>query len=603
MPNPAIHTGMEIIRSPLRSFGLILLMTAGLQAADLASLAHRLISVDNRQRETATAEATALSPDDKQQLARRLTPLLKGTDTDQREHAAEALGALGAAAEPAIPVLQANLSDDFPYVRIHSAEALSHIGAAAIPAFIEALKNDNNEVRMVAAQALAHLGAEAKPAIPALVLALDDKEGQVRQRAANALENCGADAAPPLMEALANPSYNNRIGLVRVLGAIDGTPPHLPAQLTPLLSDPDSTLRMATIKALVHKGQSAVSAVSQSLGSDNALVRTESADILADIGPDAALAVPLLISNLKDADAHVRAASAHALGKMHDAASPAIPSLRETLKDPDRDVAARAQEALTAVTVTFGGSTEPKAAYTPGSEEAPKAPVAKPKPMAKPKPKANTSSHAGKKPSARVKSSEPSIQPSYLKLDSTASIHALEMTARKGTIQTHAVALNVLGSMLQDPDDKIRVAAAAALERVDTDESKKMLEPYKKQEQLKKINRLMGEIQTSTGSVKEAMDELVAIGPPAVPAASKALSDSKSTVRLTAADILTRIGPAASPAVPRLINLLNDNDEAMRRQAAKALEVMNKPEAKNPLRIYYIKEKLRPYLKIAHITI
>ena len=72
---------------------------------------------------------------------------------------------------------------------------------------------------------------------------------------------------------------------------------------------------------------------------------------------------------------------------------------------------------------------------------------------------------------------------------------------------------------------------------------------------------------------------------------------------MAAAEVITRLGPAASTAVPQLIETLNDKEEAARHQAAKALEVMNKPEAKNPLRWYYLKEKIRPHLKILHITI
>lgn len=113
----------------------------------------------------------------------------------------------------------------------------------------------------------------------------------------------------------------------------------------------------------------------------------------------------------------------------------------------------------------------------------------------------------------------------------------------------------------------------------------------------------MKEIRTSTGSAKNAIDQLAAMGPIVVPTVSEALKDPKTSVRLAAAQILTRLGPAASAAVPPLIETLNDKEETVRRQAAKALEVMNSPEAKNPLRLYYLKELIRPYLKTLHITI
>jgi len=576
-------------------------LTLALYAAAGDSIVHRLLSADNREREAATSDMTSLPVDEQRQITSHLLPYLKGIDTDQRERAAEALQKLGPAAEAAIPALQRNLSDDFPYVRIRSAEALAHIGPAALPAFIEALKNDNNEVRLVAVQALAHLGPAAKPAIPSLVQTLQDQESPIRRQAAGALENCGAEASPSLMDALDDPAFKNRIGLVQVLGAIDGTPPHLPSQLTPMLSSPDADLRLATIKALARKGASAVPAVSVALISDNPLVRSEAADILADIGPAAGSAVSQLTILLKDPDAHVRAAAAHALGKMLEAAAPAIPALREATKDSDRDVAARAQEALTAITVTTGGPHAPKSGYVPSSNPVPQvpAPTSKPKLKSKPLPIAKPP----KKLPIVSKPRAATLPMSYLKLDSTTSIRALEMTAAKGVSDARTAALATLASLLQSPDEKIRAEAAAALGRVGTDEAKKILDPYKKQEELKKINRLMEEIQTSTGSVKGAIDALAAIGPAAVPAATKALKDPKPRVRLAGAQIITQIGPSALAAFPQLIETLNDKDEAVRHEAAKALEAMNSPEAKNPLRWYYLKEKIRPLLKALHLVI
>jgi HEAT repeat protein len=528
----------------------------------------------------------------------RLTSLLKSSDTSERERAAEALGKLGSAAEPAIPALRRNLSDDFPYVRIRSAEALAQIGAAAIPAFVEALRNDNKEVRLVAVQALANLGEKAKPAIPPLVIALQDSETAIRQHAANALENCGADAAPVLMKALRDPNFQNRAGLVRVLGALDGTPATLPDQLIPLLADPNSDLRLAAVKALTRKGQASISALVLALASEKTMVRAESAAILADIGPDASESVPALTNLLKDENAHVRAEAAHALGKMQEAAVPAIPALRVALNDSDADVAARAQEALTAITVTSGGprkssvgieAASPKSSGNQGVAVKAKA-VAK-RPI--------------KRATRRVaKTAIPEVPAfSYLKLDSTASIQALAMTAKNGTSENKAAALSILASLLQNPDEKIQALVVAALEWVGSDDAKKILDPYLKQVELKKIKRLMNEIETSTGPVTSQIDALAAMGPVVVPAATRALQSQKPGVRVAGATILMKLGSAAASAVPQLIQTLDDKVPAVRSQAAEALEKISNPTARNPLRWFYLKEKIRPYLEMLHISI
>ena len=579
---------------PTRIALAVLLLGGALYAGDIPTLVQNLVATDSRQHEAAMKELSALPPEQQQKVAVGLIPLLRGTDVGRRERAAEALQALGPLAAQAIPALKQNLSDDFPYVRIRSAEALAHIGPAAAQALVDALQNDNTMVRLVAVQALEHMGSQSDVAVPALIRVLQDSDTSLRQHAEIALINCGAGAVKALVQALDTPAFKNRPSLVRILGSIDTASAELLSRWIAFLSDPAPELRLAAARALAHKGKSAVPLVIDALNSTEVQVRSQAADILADIGPNAARAVPRLISLLKkDTDGHVRAAAAHALGKMRSAGAPAIPALREALKDTDRDVAARSQEALTAITVTTGGPHEIKGNDVPGSGRRPEPPS-----QSKPKPKPV----APNKPAIANKPVQTHLPASFLKLDSTAYIKALEMSAQKGTSEVRTLALTALASLLQNQDEKIRGAAAAALERVGTDEALKILAPYKKQEDLKKINRLMAEIQTSSGPVKGAIDELAAMGPVVVPAVTQALKDPKTRVRLAAAQIFTRLGPAASAAVPRLIEALSDKEEAVRSQAAKALEVMNNPEAKNPLRLYYVKEIIRPILEILHLA-
>jgi HEAT repeat protein len=48
-------------------------------------------------------------------------------DINSRQQAIAALGTMGRAAEPAIPALRADLTDDFPVIRNAAAVALAHI--------------------------------------------------------------------------------------------------------------------------------------------------------------------------------------------------------------------------------------------------------------------------------------------------------------------------------------------------------------------------------------------------------------------------------------------------------------------------------------------
>ena len=75
-------------------------------------------------------------------------------------------------------------------------------------------------------------------------------------------------------------------------------------------------------------------------------------------------------------------------------------------------------------------------------------------------------------------------------------------------------------------------------------------------------------------------DSLGRIGSAAVPKVVKRLEDSNPAVRIQAAKILAKIGPAAAGAVPELTELLKDSNEAVRKSAAQALGQIG-PAAEN----------------------
>jgi HEAT repeat protein len=70
--------------------------------------------------------------------------------------------------------------------------------------------------------------------------------------------------------------------------------------------------------------------------------RWTAAEVLRDIGPDAAAAAPALVAALTDPDAHVRAVAAEALGAIHPKDPAVVAALTERLKTDDARHAARA---------------------------------------------------------------------------------------------------------------------------------------------------------------------------------------------------------------------------------------------------------------------
>ncbi|HEY5314885.1 MAG TPA: HEAT repeat domain-containing protein [Pirellulales bacterium] len=104
-----------------------------------------------------------------------------------REEAIEALGKIGPAAEPAIPLLERELDRDWP-MGFHAAEALGRIGGRGVAILIKALASKDVGVRRAAASGLAAAPENAGPATSQLTAALHDEDQQVREFAQRALK-------------------------------------------------------------------------------------------------------------------------------------------------------------------------------------------------------------------------------------------------------------------------------------------------------------------------------------------------------------------------------------------------------------------------------
>jgi HEAT repeat protein len=269
---------------------------------------------------------------------KKLVALFGDRDPDVRDAAAFAVGEIAPddAQEAFNGLLRLLIHDKEGRVRRSAAYAIGRLGPRAAKAaskhLLDRLANDSDPgVRQNAAWALGRLGPNPE-LVPNLAAALDDRDALVRRDAADALREYGQSAG-------------------------------LAAQLLLKLavSDDDEPVREAARSALVAvvgpKNQSLVAPLGKMLKDSNPEVVRSAAMALGNIGgPEAAIAVPILVEALKSEDVDARQMACAALANFKEHAEPAIPQLRDALKDADPIVRRNAALAL--------GSTGVKAADT-----------------------------------------------------------------------------------------------------------------------------------------------------------------------------------------------------------------------------------------------
>jgi HEAT repeat protein len=284
---------------------------------------------------------------------------LKDEDTTARILAAQWLAKLGPDAKGALPALvDLALHDPNQDTGAAAATAIRTLDLQAardvVTGYLPALWDASPEVRRKACVVLGNLGPVAKPAVASLITMLDDTDELVRERAVGALGSIGipqTDVIAALTKAMRDPA-----SIVRERAA---------AQFA--FNIPVTVVSVSTLMELRNDQDKAVASLAQT-----ALERAdhkEDADVrnlvtllerpgekdyalqqLAQLGPDAAEAAPVLMAILKeDSLALNRYLAAEALRAIGPGAEEAVPDLIAALRDPDPIVIESAAEALEAI--------------------------------------------------------------------------------------------------------------------------------------------------------------------------------------------------------------------------------------------------------------
>lgn len=477
---------------------------------------------------TAAASATpARDPHSVMDAAELAATLAAATTPDARVELIDHIAALGQKAKSALPQLLTAARDADPRTRWHAARALGLIGEdsiSAVPVLVDLLGDSDPIVVTQAAAAIGMVKADDgrtdtppqdvaiyAAAVAPLMKTAVHADPRARRAAMNALQRLVPDPAqlaPLFCDQLADSEPAVVMPALHTLGDMDAAAVPF---LLEALKEPKSRY-WATV-ALAEIGPEAAAAVeplAQLATAGELDERMQATLALAAIGPAADAAVPELVKSLECDEELLRNAAAFALGRI---ASPAADA-------PLEKVAAGPNDFLATIAAWARAQIYPQDAALAGAAV------------------------------ARLKKGLESDAPGARK----ASVSGLSDLA---AITAAAVREDLVGTfvkLLHDADADVGTAAGAALVRLQGDA----------------VDAVRATL-ADAGTRLRALEVLAAIGPAAraaVPELTALLADADPLVRSEAAVALAAIGADAAPAVSALEKLLGDAAPADARYAA-----------------------------------
>jgi HEAT repeat protein len=271
-----------------------------------------------------------------------LVRLLASEDESVRDAAAFAIWHVGRNAVGALrPLLKALTSDAFGN-RSDLVMALGEMGTAAAPAvpILVRLLEQRAVVSRCLVETLGKIGEGAREAVPALTRALQTAEASMRARIALGLWQITRESeriVPILSRILESaPGYTEAV--IVTMDAVRAMGPDarelLPALVHYAVSNPGEG-GSSTSDALAALGPVAVPALRQLMRLGNLSVQRVAVDALADIGPGARGALAELAPLLRTRNAQLRRSAARAIGNVGPAAKSVASHLIDLLEDEE----------------------------------------------------------------------------------------------------------------------------------------------------------------------------------------------------------------------------------------------------------------------------
>ena len=348
------------------------------------------------------------------------------------------------------------LLEDRDYVVCDMAvRALGHSGAPARTALEPLLGSPDASLRSRAARALARLAGSDPDAWPLVLRAFGDENESVRGLAADVAGTLGAPALPWLTGALADPNAGRRAAAARALRGLGANAQPAARALVRALQDGDRATRREAALALAKIDPKERAVIAPLI---DALPDLRAIDALATLAPPPAEAIPALVGTLAQCDdVGTRERVATAFRRIGVGEPTVSSALVAALGDPDSLVRSEAASTL-GVRRDDAPDVVPALVHTLGDDEG------------------FVRMNAGE---ALAKIGEPAV-PALLAALASADVYVRQEAARAlDDMRPYpAAATDALIRALDDSSDMVRVSAASALRRSETQPAKDALARY-----------------------------------------------------------------------------------------------------------------------------
>jgi HEAT repeat protein len=276
---------------------------------------------------------------------------LNSRDPLIREEAMQVLTDAGPAARAAVPRLEQLFKDERPTVRIRAGLALWRIAGQtkpAIAALSEALRDPSTSDRAQVLRDLGQLGPAAVASAPDILELVDHADLMVRNQAVLTLQQFGPAAVPTLTTALADKDARKRRNAANVIGRMGAFGRSAQPALERGLKDEDCQFRIACARALWSQGQMTEALADVLLEAVRTGGEAERQEVLnAVTGPSRSkTSLPILRELLKSKDLPSRVRAANAYWDLDPQPKVVLPIYMEGLKSPDLNARMQATQGI-----------------------------------------------------------------------------------------------------------------------------------------------------------------------------------------------------------------------------------------------------------------